>query len=307
MAYEDLRPLFAEIARNAAHFEHFQTKFVSQILASQKVFQQSIARMAAIDQFTRNFAREIDRIGEQIRSSWLTIQRGLIDPDALARVFQAWDAAQKHGAAILAEKGWWLTPDMSMHLLTTVVRLDGARKRRQINRLMCDYYNARRLRGLLTEWNEEPLFSERRHLFDHALWAHRQKRWYLSIPMLLTQIDGILQDFAQQKGLPKNTSVRKIAKQLRLESTDPKAVISDTWQAQLDAIFGSGYYQTEVRQPGLRRNAILHGLELRYGSEVRSTQLFLQLDTIHWLIKEQRKKAKTKSKTTARKARASTR
>ena len=237
-----------------------------------------------------NMIAQLERVSKEIRSSFLTLQRGLFDPNSWEALSAAWDVRQKEAAKILGGKGWWLDADMDIRLLDRVVRLNEARRRRQINRLMCDYYSPRRLRSIIAGWNDQPLFEARRHIIEHARWAHAKGRWYLVIPILLTQIEGVLQDFAAEEGLPKKRTVKKIAKALHLEDADPKQVISNTWLAQLDAMFASGYYKTRPRQRGLRRNAILHGHELHYGSELRSTQLFLQLHTIHWLISEKNAK-----------------
>lgn len=279
------QPAFAQIARAAAEVQRLRAQMLAALAPSQEAVRRIAADVAGLTAVSR-------RLAEQLRPALLQVQRVLIDPDLVRRLHDALDSRQKEAAAILAEKGWWLAPDFPLPLLNAVVRLKESGRGRRINRFICDYYTHRRLLALVRGWDSELLFQPRHHLFLEALWAHRQGRWYLSIPLLLTQIEGILQDFGAQTGLPNRTPVKKIARELHLETRDFTRILSATWQAQLDEIFGSGYYKTEHKQQGLRRNAILHGLELRYASEVRSLQLFLQLDTIHWLITE---KAKNKA------------
>ncbi len=224
------------------------------------------------------------RIFEQVRPGLVALQRTLANPEFFRAILEAWNARQREAAAILAEKGWWLAPDFPLLLLNEVVNLKAQGRQNSINRLICDYYTPRRLSSMIRRWNAEPLFTRRQHLFREALRAHREKRWFLSIPLLLTQVEGILADFADRKQLSKNASVKRMARALQVAPEDTSDFVVQTWLAQLDEIFGSGYYVTEVRHRGVRRNAILHGRELRYGSETKSTQLFLQLDTIYWFI-----------------------
>ncbi|MEX2159604.1 MAG: hypothetical protein WEB04_09410 [Dehalococcoidia bacterium] len=278
-----LRAYGAQIAATQRQYANIQKVVNAQIRSiteSREAMAQLVSQFANAQAVTR-------RTLEALRPAVEAIQRTLLTPEFLRQIqrsIEAWTQPERAAATILVARGWWLVPSFPVLLLNQVILLKAEKRSRSINRLICDYYSPRRLAGMMTAWEDEPLFKRRRHLFLEGLRAHREKRWYLSIPLLLTQVEGILADFAEQRNVPKKASVKEMARALRLDLTDTENLVIETWLMQLDAMFGSGFYVTEQRHRGVRRNAILHGRELRYGSEVKSTQLWLQLDTIYWLI-----------------------
>lgn len=274
---------FELAARSAAEFGRFQREYIAPLMAAQTAVELGIARMLEFDTSTRRTIAAVEKIAANYRSSWQAIQRQLVNVGDLTKFFDRLDARQRQAAVILAQKGWWLSPGFPIRLFSLVIEMKENGQSRQINRLICDYYTQRRLSRLLTNWMAEPLFKRRGRLLREALRAHKQKKWVLSIPVLLAQIEGVLRDYAEQRKMPRKKSVIKLAKLLKAKTPDA-SLVGDTWIVQLEAIFTGRYETTENKVPGLRRNAILHGREVHYGSELRSLQLFLQLDTIHWLL-----------------------
>jgi hypothetical protein len=270
-------------ARRAAEFRRFQDEYLAPLMASQSAVELGIARLVSFDRDLRVAIGRIDDIALQATTSWRAIQRQIVNAGDLRALFDRLDARQRQAAVILAKKGWWLSPDFPIRLLNVVVEMKENGQGRQINRLICDYYNPRRLSSLASKWMEDPIFKRRQRPIGEALGAHKQRKWLLSIPVLLAQMEGVLRDYAEQRNMSRKKSVKKLAALLRAKSPDA-SLVGDTWIVQLEGIFASGYKTTENKVAGLRRNAILHGLEVHYGSELRSLQLFLQLDTIHWLL-----------------------
>lgn len=306
MGSQDWQPFFERFARLAEQVRPSLARSAAALAPAQLLAEQarrSQAQLAAavapvheamyaIVQQLAGFGEFSRQTVESLRPALASLQRALPDIRTLQRLYDAWDARQRRAAAILAKKGWWLAPDFPVILLNKVIELDESRERRRINRLICNYYSHgryRRLSDMVNRWSASPVFRRRRHLFDNALWAHKKRRWTLSIPVLLAQVEGVLLDYASESGITKSRDVKEIGRKLHLNS-DAGEIAAQTWLTQLKQIFSGPEEKTTMRRhPGLKRNAVLHGKELRYGSEVKSLQLFMQLDTIYWLTTEKAK------------------
>ncbi len=156
------------------------------------------------------------------------------------------------------------------------------------------------LKGLVADWYDDERFAQRQHIFNDALEAHINRKFTLSIPTLLPQIEGI---GAQILGVTpgKRDSARYIVDMVE-EAADKsqdvlEIVAGDIAAEVLYEVFYNRLmfedFNKELQTLGLgerrflHRHAILHGVELHYDSEENSLRAFLILDWLHSLSRRQ--------------------
>ena len=116
-------------------------------------------------------------------------------------------------------------------------------------------------------FEKSEFLKHRKSIIEDIIWAHTQKRYTLSVPLLIIQIEGILHDLAYhlkmefEEGEMYTDSAKVWAIIKRLEDEPFKKALTE---------FYSG--------PRSPRNLILHGRFLEYGNDHRlSIVLFLIL------------------------------
>ena len=131
------------------------------------------------------------------------------------------------------------------------------------------------------------LISKREHIISTAITHHKNGDYISSIPLLLSQIEGVLWDYGVEKNKIKNefnsrTIIDGNGKEILDENTKkPKQA---NLQLLLTLVFeGKSKFKEQLRDnvytPNFR-NPILHGREISYADEQRSVWLLLLLFTL---------------------------
>lgn len=129
-------------------------------------------------------------------------------------------------------------------------------------------------------------FKDRTELIKIALDDHFNKRYYSSVLMFLTIVDGIINDFTKSKGF------------------FAEGVDLDCWDCIVDCSNGlkklKGIYNTSRKKTNTEeiyfpyRNGILHGRDLKYGNEYVSSKCLVMLFAISDWIKSKSTEDKRK-------------
>jgi hypothetical protein len=205
-------------------------------------------------------------------------------------------------AAIDAFKAasWPIAPSMSRDFRNHVIDLHAEGKTRFISNAVIGYYHRsehKNLKGMVDGWQNHPLFAPRMHIIKDALRAHCQGIYTLSIPALLPQIEGILNDYVVTNNL--SVKLGKIQKVYDAVIGDPDEyglsdwAIANTLLYQLQTnTYVYTDFENELRRSanGRRttRHTVLHGVTVNYHRPVNSLRIFALLDAISALgeIKE---------------------
>ena len=107
--------------------------------------------------------------------------------------------------AMLGQNGWYISIDMEISATYEVVRELEDGKLNEVDESMCAFYEER-----LDEIEKQLIesFPHRSHILDRAFTAHQRAEYELSVPVFLSQDDGIcieLTDFQlyrRKKGQP---------------------------------------------------------------------------------------------------------
>ena len=124
-------------------------------------------------------------------------------------------------------------------------------------------------------------YPHRAQLFQEAFGAHRESKYALSIPVFLTQADGI---FHERFGKLLFTGKRNA-----VVSAFSSVVIGRFFQSVLhpltiDAPLWKSTSSLDDTFAGLNRNQVLHGLGTNYNTELNSLKAISLLDNLHWVL-----------------------
>ena len=165
---------------------------------------------------------------------------------------------------ILAEHGWYLDFKLPFSYLWTLQDALTSGYTSEVEEALIQHFEEQ-----LSEIEDDILtrFPHRGHIISLAFKAHRQGEYFLSIPVLLIQVDGICKDvtgesfFMKQKGKPRTAVYAEQTDKTRFKN----ALLSPL--ANVTPICAS----ERERKDGfelLNRHTVLHGESLDYGSKV---------------------------------------
>lgn len=133
------------------------------------------------------------------------------------------------------------------------------------------------------DWRACPMCEWRMGPLEAAVRAHLSGEYFCSVPVLLSQTEGVICDFfgAEWENRLSKTVCHKVHKSLELSASDgiSKHVRHALPKYYLDRVMSS---LPPVSQPAgsLRRNLILHGGDCTYGTPAISWKSIILFDTI---------------------------
>ena len=186
----------------------------------------------------------------------------------------------RSGVERLARHGWFPDPSMSVALSTRLASLvddqpDAVDK--AVSELLRDRFDE--IEAELVE-----SYPDRARLLHDAFEAHRKSKYTLSIPVFLTQAEGLVWDRCS-KALYAQNQRRTAAKDLRAQVPygffdallEPLMISTPLWKpgAKLGTTFA-----------GLNRHQVLHGVSTDYDTEVNSLRAVSFLSYLHWILNQ---------------------
>lgn len=199
----------------------------------------------------------------------------------------------KELARILEERGWWvLQRDITGPIQRDILRFAREGKGDEIDTYLYqlfakDDYAA--LKGKVRNWFATPYLSQRESIVLDCLWAHRQRKYNLTVPCLLPLVDGLTRDFCRTLEAMGLTSEKRGTIKAGTFAAVYKNTEESLWGNPFNKIinefvFESFTFSKETPRASLNRHGILHGEIPSYGTEANSLKLFLMIDTIQSFI-----------------------
>jgi hypothetical protein len=183
----------------------------------------------------------------------------------------------------------------------------------KISNYFIEYYSAHnfnKIEDCITKWIQNSIFNRRMPIFRDCLFALQNSTKSfnpsnLVVPVLFSQIDGIIGELCEREGLvfsvkekrwihpnkPKIKNLEKTSdkvfgnmiknKRNRFGSTYFSNLIqlNSRYEVLIEGLFQSAYHGTELTKPSfLSRHKILHGEDIEYGNLSNTIKLFLILD-----------------------------
>ena len=188
---------------------------------------------------------------------------------------------------ILCSLGWWVYPDWTIPSLKHIIDEYKKGNTNGIEQEIIKFFSNKKLEEMLTSWQKNNKLSGRIHILKDVVWAHIQKKYTLSIPVVLPNIEGIINENSGRKGIIKPSESLSILKTYLKEELDSNSLLALYPLALLkftEKLFREGFEWGKPSNKG--RHPILHGQHTNYDDEVFSLKLILLIDFLQKTIQE---------------------
>lgn len=170
----------------------------------------------------------------------------------------------------LAKAGWFL-PNYTRYVLSRELRdmrALASRTNDEIDEFCCEFYQ-QRLEKIRDEIGQA--FPDRKNAIGEAIEAHQQQKYFLSVPVFLSQADGIFAEYSQTFGVfAREGQYPKSKKWLEALILNDDFVIS--YMKPFCMVTALNMSQNERTNAGItiNRHAVLHGEWIDYGTYINS-------------------------------------
>jgi hypothetical protein len=201
--------------------------------------------------------------------------------DSLSRSFEQLPPKNKEALTVLAKNGWYLDVNLSLPTLYRLAAEFTSGDIDEANNALCEYFESR------VDDIESSLISqlpERSRLFYSAFNAHRREEFALSIPVFLSQADGICQKLTGKQIYGRNgRGIPKIAAKLLAADLSPFVVSMLT---PIIEPFPIGASPEERAEMGyiLNRHTVLHGESTDYDTRLNGCRAISFLVYVSWIL-----------------------
>ena len=256
-----------------------------------ELYKQLAPRLNALTIFNSDFLRQMNAVTQSFQQIHLVteaISKSLVPTfKILEQLESSLELSDIEGwKAYTEEFGWIETISFAYakELKNTLVK-NG--KEETWKQLMQDLRDGDLLSEFESELGKNILLERRKKILNKCLEHHRNGDYISSVPLLLTQIEGILWDYAIKKGKIENLPNGK-----KLLDANGKEILGKKGkpiEAQFDQIVKFAFqgdsafkkYATNSVYNHSFRHPILHGRQTEYASEQRSAMLLLMLLVIN--------------------------
>ncbi len=237
-------------------------------------FKASIPQIDALEQhqkFANNFIHQFTNRNK----GFSDLIRHLADGLKL-RIQEDKESLQK-----LANIGWYIDSDMPFDFPEKFARAIEDGDEQHVVEVLKEYF---RDQLDVIEQKLVSAYPNRKNIFEDAFNAHRDEKFTLSVPVLLTQADGMWHD-AFQANLFMSRDRRKTV----------GTVLTDKDQTSFEALYieplflsslplWQSQHERDVSFNELNRHQILHGEVIDYGTEQNSLKIIAFLNYLLWIL-----------------------
>jgi hypothetical protein len=183
---------------------------------------------------------------------------------------------QKKNAALqrfLIKLGWpppWHLPAVLLDRIVEAFE-SGNFSVEEVTQLFIDLYGQERMKELLEKWKQSEHIGRRAPILNEGIQDHLDGRFFSSVCIFSTQIEGVIGEAIGRQPNPKN---------------DADIIFRDTTLSRVARAFyikvanESFSWSRSSPIPELSRNAILHGRDTEFGTPSNSLRVILLFDAI---------------------------
>ena len=183
----------------------------------------------------------------------------------------------------LSLSGWYMDYGLSLKTISYLLSIDYQNKTILDSYLMA--YYRQRIKSI--EKFTLKSFPARSHIIKSAFYAHKKKLYELSIPVILTQIDGISFDLYEFNIFSKKeTKKNKIPKNWIEKLKKDNLTISILEPLMKNDIIAANFIESKQYNHVVNRNQILHGRIIDYNSEKNSLKVISLLNYLITIVKD---------------------
>jgi hypothetical protein len=190
----------------------------------------------------------------------------------------------------LASRGWYPDPDISMANMRKVVALYDNGGMSKADATFTRYYTKHNEK---VEQEVVRAFPRRGKIITSAFWAHREQQFFLSVPVLLAQADGICVDELGGELFQRDRRTQKARAAQGLANAGPAEAAFLAPLAEIIPVMASHSERAALRADELFRHTVLHGESVDYGTETNSCKSISLLRYLAWLLPDLRRSQPT--------------
>ena len=239
---------------------------------------------------------------EEIRKSFEVIdkQNKIIGSLAIPKYFENFQDIGKlisenlektpESLLLLSKYGWYLDFDSEMDLPNQLRNLIVNGKVDDVDEILMEYYNENIDRIFK---NLSDSYSDRKEIFKQIIAAHKEQKYFLTIPSILTQVDGICFDITTKKYFitEKKEKKFKYLPEVATEFANISGSIAEAFSMPIlnQTAINSHESKIENFPVKLNRHLIMHGIDKEFGTEKNSLKclsLLVYLSDMLTLINE---------------------
>ena len=173
-------------------------------------------------------------------------------------------------SVILSDEGWYIDYGLAQKTLSEIYISQIINNTAVLDTYMMDFYK-KKLNRIIKYF--EIKFKNRFLILKKAFKAHKNGDYELSIPVFLSQIEGIFYDLTQKNLFSNNKRYKEETAKKWVESKIGS--IDDLRLALLEPLrenknISSNFEESTNFPKVLNRNMILHGRDLKYSNEINS-------------------------------------
>ena len=158
------------------------------------------------------------------------------------------------------------------------------------------------LREIVGSWETHPYFKNRMPILRDALEAHIEGKYTLTVPTLLTQVEGVASSILKKTAGHTVDIMKNVVKNIDYGEF-LQAALKDILIDFITSLAGYATIKPEYFTPEkfsellkakgqlesqvMNRHAILHGVQINYASKENSLRAFLLLDALFWIKREE--------------------
>lgn len=172
---------------------------------------------------------------------------------------------------LLSKYGWYLDFSSELYLpnqLGSLLKEDEVDK---VDEILIEYYTEN-LDEILV--NLSTKYPDRKEIFHQIISGHKEQKYYLTIPCILTQVDGICFDITTKKYFitEKKDKKFKYLPEVATEFANISGSISEAFSMPIlnQTTINSHESKVEKFPVKLNRHLIMHGVDKEFGTEKNS-------------------------------------
>jgi len=187
-----------------------------------------------------------------------------------------------HSLKLLANYGWFLDLETDSSFPNELGELIESNEIEKVNEYLMEYY-IDNLEHIFDDLSIK--YPDRKEIFKQIKIAHKEKLFFISIPTILTQIDGICYDSTTKKFFDKrkeNNYLPEVTTELtNISNSIVKIFLTPILNQSTIIAHEKDLHKFPIK---LNRNEILHGVDKNYGTEMNSLKCISLLKYMHDLL-----------------------
>lgn len=272
-------------------------KRIQKIIDSQKQFSEIASAAQAAYQ---SFQRPLDQIKKSLEviENHNKIAKSVFFPKYFEHVQEIGKRISENlkktpeSILLLSKYSWYLDFDSEMYLPIQLKNLIIDGKVDEVDKILMEYYNEN-MDNVLE--NLSMNYPDRKEIFEQIISAHKEQKYFLTIPCILSQVDGICFDSTTKKYFitEKKDKNFKYLPEVATEFANISGSIAEAFSTPIlnQTAINSHESKIENYPVTLNRHLILHGIDKQFGTEKNSLKclsLLVYLSDMLTLVKDKK-------------------